>query len=319
MRRRSTGVADFSIRTMSVEDIPSVRLLARNVWKDQLLRDTGMDVDYPARDRKVYEAYMKTEPNGNLVAVSGEKIIGAAYAHSWGSVGWTGPIEVDTKWQGRGVGTFLTEAAGSYLETAGCSVIGVETKGGDDRSSAFYRSLGYGIHSPTFIYEKVLAGIVRPSGMTQELSSSDLEKLVPEISSMSDKIFPGMDIAKEFTMAADNNLGKILAVRNSGKIVGASIVHDRTVEGIASHLLRALIVDPCLEIREKIFHWLLNDSESAAAGMGAKRMFFTSSVTERSVSALADAGYKVIGNNVKMLRRGSYAEKGDLQLISWAG
>ena len=62
-----------------------------------------------------------------------------------------------------------------------------------------------------------------------------------------------------------------------------------------------------------------DSSEVVAREMGAKKLFFTSSVSARSVTALAERDYKVIGNNVKMLRTGTYGEKGDFQLISWAG
>jgi N-acetylglutamate synthase-like GNAT family acetyltransferase len=83
--------------------------------------------------------------------------------------------------------------------------------------------------------------------------------------------------------------------------------------------MRALVVDPSSEERERAFSMLINDSEVVAREMGAKKLFFTSSVSALSVIALADRGYKVIGNNVKMLRTGDYSEKGDYQLISWAG
>jgi N-acetylglutamate synthase-like GNAT family acetyltransferase len=311
---------DFSIRKMVIEDVPNVRELSRAVWADQLFKDTGIEVEYPAREMKVYAAYVDNEPDGNLVAEVEGRIVAASYAHTWGSVGWIGPVEVVSRWQGNGIGTELLRRSSSYLESRGCRVIGVETMGDSEKNVSFYGALDYSITSPTFVYEKVISKVTELSGLTEELPADRCERYLPTLSSITDSIFPGMDLRKEFRMAMLGGIGKVLVARDAeDRVIGASIVHERTVEGLSSHLMRALIVDPDSESREKAFSSLVNDSEVVARGMGARKLFFTSSVSARSVTALSELGYQVIGNNVKMLMTGDYSEKGDFQLISWAG
>ncbi|QLH75572.1 MAG: GNAT family N-acetyltransferase [Methanomassiliicoccales archaeon] len=314
-------MSSFSIRTMRPTDIEMARELARSVWGDQLYRDTGVALDYPARDRRVYEAYLDLEPEGNFVAESEGKVVAAAYAHSWGSVGWVGPLEVMPSHQGKGIGRALMERASFYLESSGCTTMGVETMGDSDRNIRFYTSLGYRLHSPTFVYEKQLGERdIFPHGVEVKTSLSEIER--EGLRELSDAVFPEMDLSKEFRIATEMSIGRVLLIKDSDhreRILGAAIVHGRTVEGLTSHLLRALMVDPYHEERSSLFSRLIMSSEVVAKGMGAKKLFFTSSVTSASISVLASEGYRTIANNVRMLKKGPYYERGDLQLLSWAG
>lgn len=314
--------AGIKIRRLLRKDIAQARLLAQITWSDQVFKDTGKKIEYPQRAAKLLEAYLSTEPRGSIAAFNGHELIGSAYAHTWGKVGWTGPLEVLPQWQGKGIGTALMKAADRYLRRKGCDVIGVETMGDHDRHISFYRKLGYAISTPAFFYERSLKGGDLLSGETTVLPLEGTPSILDRVAKMSDRIFPGMDLSSELWMSYVGNLGRVIVYQDpddTERLWGISLVYGRTMEGMDNHLLRLLIVDPSCERQKDVFTALLHDSGILAHKMGAKRMFFSCSVNQALIDSLNSCGYRIIGNNVRMVSRGTYRETGDHQLISWAG
>jgi len=314
--------ADFNVRHMKRKDVSQAQGLARTVWAEQAFRDTGMRIEYPQRARRMFEGYLRAEPRGSFVAESGGKVIGASYGHKWGEVGWIGPIEVLPEFQMMGVGTELTRSTIDHLDVVGCKMVGVETMGDSDAHMAFYKRLGFSIHSPAFFYEKKLPKEVGLSGESVLLPIRSYETVLAKVKAMSDRICPGMDLSVEFWMANIANLGRILVYQDPNdpeKMLGAAIIYGRTMEGVDNHLLRLMMIDPLCEDPLRVGNALLQDIEFLVRRMGGSKIFFSSSVTESSVNLLADRDYRVIGNNVRMVRGKGYGERGALQIISWAG
>lgn len=313
---------DYIVRHMKRRDVLQAQALARTVWAEQAYRDTGVRIEYPQRVRRMFEGYLRAEPRGSFVAEDGGRVIGAAYGHKWGDIGWMGPIEVLPEFQKMGVGTALAEATIGHLEVVGCNVVGVETMGESDAHVAFYKRLGFTIHSPAFFYEKRLPKDIGLSGETMLLPIRSYQTVLTKVKALSDKICKGLDLSVEFWMAYIANLGRILIYQDQDdpeKLLGAAIIYGRTMEGVDNHLLRLMIVDPSCEDPMRVAGSLLQDVEFLVRRMKGSRIFFSSSVTESSVNLLADHGYRVIGNNVRMVRGKGYGERGALQIISWAG
>ncbi|OPY30897.1 MAG: putative acetyltransferase [Methanomassiliicoccales archaeon PtaU1.Bin124] len=313
---------EFRIRRLTRKDIDAAQSLAQNVWGDQAKRDTGMNIAYPKRLRRMFEGYLHADPRGSFLATIEGKAIGASYGHKWGRVGWIGPIEVSTEYQKHGVGTLLAHATVDHLETVGCDTIGVETMGDSEGHVEFYRRIGFSVHSPTFFYEKRLESDPGLSGETILLPFTSYETILNRAKELSERISPGLDLSVEFWMSYVANLGRILVYQDPNdpeKLLGASVVYGRTMEGVDTHLLRLLIVDPDHDDQQRVANALLQDSEFLVRRMGGRRMFFSCPATATSVSLLAERGYRVIGNNVRMTRGAKYAERGEMQIISWAG
>ena len=313
---------EYRIRRMTRKDIDAAQSLAQNVWSEQARRDTGRSIDYPKRLKRMFEGYLHADPRGNFVATKGGSVIGASYGHKWGRIGWIGPVEVVPEYQQKGVGTTLAQAAIDHLELVGCDTIGVETMGSSEGHVAFYQRLGFTIHSPTFFYERRLEDGSGLSGETMLLPLTSYETILARVKELSDRIAPGMDLSVEFWMSYVANLGRILVYQDLNdpeKLRGAAVIYGRTMEGVDTHLLRLLIVDPDHDEQQRVANALLQDCEFLAKRMGGSRIFFSSPASATSVSLLADRGYRVIGNNVRMVRGSKYSERGEVQMISWAG
>ena len=77
-------------------------------------------------------------PEANLVAESGDRIVGYLFGHRWGALHWCGPLGVQPDSQGNGIGKELMR---HWLDrTKGVSML--ETRPERDENVAFYLGLG---------------------------------------------------------------------------------------------------------------------------------------------------------------------------------
>jgi ribosomal protein S18 acetylase RimI-like enzyme len=169
------------LRPMVIDDIPSAQAIGKATWSKVASEDLGREVEYPTRPAKIIQAAIEEEPHGCFVAMLGDQMVGAAYSHVWGSVGWVGPVEVLPGHQGSGIGKALMGACHEYLGSKGCQVFGVETMSDNERNKKFYAGLGYRSVGVTVFAEKKL----RPAGYfvvgIRELTSSNLAEHSEEI------------------------------------------------------------------------------------------------------------------------------------------
>ena len=79
-------------------------------------------------------------PAGAWVAEQGRELAGAVFGHSWGQIGWIGPLAVSPRHQRHGVGGRLYRAAVQALSESGCTIIGLDA---EERAgiTGFYQSM----------------------------------------------------------------------------------------------------------------------------------------------------------------------------------
>ena len=63
-----------------------------------------------------WQRFLRLSPQGIFVTEADGRVIGTCAAFAFGSVGWIAMMLVDERWQGRGVGRGLMEAALDYLD-----------------------------------------------------------------------------------------------------------------------------------------------------------------------------------------------------------
>ena len=217
------------IRAMKEEDIPESRRVGQEAWSDLVSRDIGRKIMYPIRPRKIVEAYMWKEPLGCLVAVDENRLIGTAFSHVWGKIGWIGPIEIIPEAQDRGIGKMLLEACEKYIMGKGCEVIGVETMPNMPKNIHFYLTQGYTPRQLTLITEKsIRVSELRPvPEHIRELGEEELKGFIPRIQDMSRQVNPLLDYSIEFKALFKKKLGQCF-VMDDGEAV--SYTHLRAHE-----------------------------------------------------------------------------------------
>lgn len=315
-----TRLEEVVIRPMREEDIPRVQEVGQSAWSDIASRELGRKVKYPVRPRRIIEAYMWKEPSGCLVAEHQGTVIGSAYAHVWGKVGWFGPFEVLPDRQNVGVGKALLHGCERFLEESGCDEMGLETMCTVGKNIHFYMRAGYAVFGASMILEKAL----RSPSAEERLSPATLEEVVrasPELRSLSVRGSPLLDYTREIEMASRHDLGPVFLWRRRGRVRGAAVLHSFFPPEESDHAsLRLLIVDPLIKTQEEGFQALMTACEGWAFEHGRKRMFVRFPAENALLyQDLASMGYSIGGANLRMCLRATRPQRGKYHFAAWAG
>lgn len=307
------------LRPMIIDDIPSAQAIGKATWSRVASDDLGRPVEYPTRPAKIIQAAIEEEPLGCFVAVLGDEVVGTAYSHVWGSVGWVGPVEVLPEHQGSGIGKTLMEACHDYLDSRGCRVFGVETMSDNERNKRFYSGLGYRSVGVTVFAEKKL----RPAGYfvvgIKELTASNLDENSGEIRKLSSAVYPGMDCTSEFRMVLNHSLGKAFLFHHDGMTKGVALFMETPLEGLHMVSIRLLLTDPKISDRGAVMSSLMAACEQSAISSGNDRVFTSSSITNDISHILVERDYKISASNVRFIKGDDYSEAGGTNIIAWAG
>jgi ribosomal protein S18 acetylase RimI-like enzyme len=297
------------------EDISEIIELQAIVWQDHFLRERNMQVPIMRRTHRNVNYYLKKEPDGCLVALVGEKIVGSVMSHVWGSVGWFGPLEVDPRYQDKGIGKALVAESVNYLRSKGCSTIGCETMASSARNLAFYHKLGFRSKSLSHVFYKVLADIP-PEAMDNALSRQfQPNESISDYKNIWDRIQPGLDYSVEFNSLMVDDLGQIFVIDTEQGSAHA-IVHTHEMFEDSSNAILKLLVAENAEIADA----LLNSCEISAVMNGKTGMFIRScDATPPDLGWFFKHGYVLQSASVRLLLEGQ-DETGELYHIScWSG
>jgi GNAT superfamily N-acetyltransferase len=304
---------------MVVDDIPFAQAVGKATWSRVASEDIGRPVEYPVRPATIIKAAIEEEPRGCFAAMLDDEMVGTAYSHVWGSVGWVGPVEVLPDHQGSGVGKTLMEACHTYLGSQGCRVFGVETMSDSERNKRFYTHLGYRSVGITVFAEKKL----RPAGYfvggIKEMNASNLAENSGEIRQLSSAVYPGMDCTTEFRRTLKHSLGKAFLFRHDGITKGAALIMEAPLEGLHMVSLRLLLTDPNTSDRGAVMSSLMAACEQSAISSGNDRVFTSCSITNDISRILVERDYKISASNVRFVKGDDYSESGGTNIIAWAG
>jgi GNAT superfamily N-acetyltransferase len=310
-----------SLRPMTVEDIEEVREVGQIAWSDLALHDIGRKFRYPKRSEKIIDAYIWKDPHGCIVADEEGKIVGSAFCHTWGKVGWVGPLEVLPDRQDRGIGKMLLRACQDHLERRGCQVIGLETMTHLPKHLHFYMSSGYRPGPLTLIMEKVLRQQLAEPLVPEETSPESLDRDLREVSDLSARVNPFLDYSIEAEAIVRKRLGLVYLLRKEGRLSGAALLHTYQRGEEASYSsIKALLVDPRDPDPRATFNALLSTCEMRSLEEGKNRLLVRFAGGDLGLYGLLMASsYVLKGANVRMVRTGDYFEHGQYNITSWAG
>jgi len=313
----------IEIRPMTQNDIVESRRVGQEAWSDLVSRDLGRKVLYPARSRRIIETYMWKEPRGCLVVLEDGEIIGNAFSHVWGKVGWVGPIEILPNSQNKGIGRMLLAECEAYLASKECRVIGVETMPHVPKNLHFYFSCGYRTSRLTLISEKPLRIVERVSmpDEVRELKPVELDGALPRIAELSNQVNPFLDFSIEFLALSKKNLGQCFVLERDDEIMGAALLHSYNRSGDTNYSsIKLVLLDDTLREKEKALRQLVTACEVKALELGKKRMYTRfSSYSPKLYNAMTQMGYRLASTNIRVIKDGDFEEISEYHISSWAG
>jgi len=323
----------IKIRRVRKGDLSKVRDVIEQAFGDFYERQLG------TRPRQVFGGAQYVhhrwlmEPWGCFVAEEGDgKIVGAAVAVIWGSVGMVGPVAVLTTYQNQDIGQQLVKATQGFFEENSVTLQGLATYPSSPKHLLLFQKFGYKPKGLVAVTSKPLdrreiiqatqsgkpAHSVRRFSMLEEAKK---KTVVQKLRRMTNSIYRGLDLNKEVEIVDGLALGDTLLLERGRELIGFAIYHMPGVSEApqGSLYIKFLTIDS-RHRKAEYFHALLAALEELAHGAGLQRVIapvYTWYWT--AYQGLLERGYSIDFTMVRM-KRGKleeYERPTDLVLDDW--
>lgn len=275
-----------------------------------------MRVPIMRRSLRNMEYYMGKDPGGSFVALDGKKVIGSILSHTWGSVGWFGPLEVNPVCQDKGYGKSLVAASIDYLKSRGCTTIGCETMASSPRNIAFYMKQGFKAKAISHVLYKRLAPVL-PDAEVPGTRPFDSGKDLAGCKEMWEAIVPGLDYSPELASLTAGKLGEAWVVDTEAGPAHAIVHTYEMFEESQNAIIKLMVAG---KNDDAIAGKLLDRCEMAGAIAGKTGMFLrTYDANPPELNWFFKRGYELQGNSVRLILQGQDEGADMLHVSCWSG
>ena len=323
----------IKIRRVRKGDLSKVRDVIEQAFSDLFERQLGM------RPRQVFGGAQYVhhrwlmEPWGCFVAEEGDgKIVGAAIAVMWGSLGLVGPVAVLPNYQNQDIGQQLVTACQGFFDENKAVLQGVATYPHSPKHLVFYQKFGYRPRGLVMITAKPLdrreivqatksaktaVGIRRYSTLEEAKKKATILKL----RRITNAIYRGMDLGKEVEIVDGLALGDTLLLEKGRELIGFAIYHTPGVSEApqGSLYVKFLAIDPRHRKTEHLHALLAAVEDIAHEGQLQRVVAPVYTFYWTAYQTLVERGYLIDFTMVRM-KRGKQIEDedpSDLVLDDW--
>ncbi|MDZ7266831.1 MAG: GNAT family N-acetyltransferase [candidate division KSB1 bacterium] len=244
----------YQLRQMQSTDLPAVNHILSEAFTAARLEEGHRRPYVPQVHLSFLEMYRSSLPAACLVMEHKHNVIGYAFAHLWGGVGWIGPVSLLPAYQGRHLGRELMQAVIQALQQAGAQVIGLETEPRSSRNIGFYSHLGFLPAQLSLDLVRQVPPVRRETRMPQrqfffhsELSAAEAARTLEEAEALAQALDPCLRIRHEIGLIQQFRYGDTLYLRAGDMLVACVLAHTETYspEETARHLrIVMLLVHP---------------------------------------------------------------------------
>jgi len=256
---------DVTIRALRETDLPEADRIFR------LAFGTFMGLPDPLRfagDSDWTRTRWRARPEAAFGAEVGGELVGSNFAARWGSVGFFGPLTVRPDHWDRGIARRLLEPTMALFERCGTTHTGLYTFAQSPKHVALYQKFGFHPRFLTAIMGKVVdhARVAPGVGRYSEVPAAERGRVLAECRTLTDALYPGLDLADEIGAVAAQGLGDTVLLREAGDLVGLAVCHcgAGSEAGSGSCYVKFGAVRPCPD-PSALFERLLTACEALAA------------------------------------------------------
>ncbi len=128
--------SDLHIRPARADDIGSINALLLRASYSRTTLHSLLQGDF-------IRLYLD-EPQGvTRIAERGDRMVGVAFGHNWGSLGWLGPLAVSVPERRAGIGRTLVAEVVASLSQSGCRAVALDTEADPGVAVPFYQQLQF--------------------------------------------------------------------------------------------------------------------------------------------------------------------------------
>jgi GNAT superfamily N-acetyltransferase len=324
------------IRRVRKGDLSKVRDVFEQSFGDFLERQLGTRPRQAFNGAQYVHHRWLMEPWGCFVAEEdGAKIVGAALAVTWGTVGLLGPVAVLTHYHNQTIAQQLIRAVQEFFEENKATVHGAVTYPTSPKHLALFHKFGYKPKSLTAVMSRALdraAGrpVATKAPMAKgslavrrfsELEETKKKAALARFHRVTNAICRGMELAKEVEIVDGLALGDTLLLERGAELIGFAVYHAPGVSEAptGSLYVKYLAIDPRHRKVEHLEQFVAA-VEDLALEQGLSRVILPVYLRYwLAYSTLVKCGYQVDFTMVRM-QKGKpedYEDPADLVLDDW--
>lgn len=327
-------LSKIAVRRVRKQDLSKVRDVIEQAFGDFFERQLGTRPRQAFGGAQYVHHRWLMEPWGCFVAEEdGAKIVGAALAVTWGSLGLIGPVAVLTNYQNQSIGQQLIRAVQDFFEENKTTLNGVVTYPTSAKHLFLYHKFGYKPKGLTAIMSralerrdgKVSSPAVVKTGLSvrrfSTLQEAKKKATLLRIHRITNAMCRGLDLAKEIEIVDGLALGDTLLLERGRDLVGFAVYHTPGVSEAPTGTLyvKYLAIDPQQKKPEHLEQFVAA-VEELAHELAVPRVIFPVYLRYwTAYSTLLKAGYQVDVTMVRMQRgkQEDYEDPTHLVLDDW--
>jgi GNAT superfamily N-acetyltransferase len=251
-------------------------------------------------DSELVRPRWRSRPDGALGAYRDGELVGSSFAARWGSFGVLGPISVDPRCQGAGVGKELLEPTVALFDRWGVRQAGLFTFPQSAKHVALYQRFAFWPQQLTVVMAKAPTARALPADCTPYRDASAL----PACAELTGEIFAGLDASAEIRAVAEQHLGETLLMRDGKRLAAFAICHigKGSEGGSGTAFVKFAAVRAGLAAAATLQR-LVAACEALAAQRGAGRLVAGVNTARRDAyRVLLGAGFRAFLHGVAMQR-----------------
>lgn len=324
------------VRRVRKGDLSKVKDVFEQTFGDFLERQLGTRPRQAFSGAQYVHHRWLMEPWGCFVAEEDNaKIVGAALAVTWGSLGLLGPVAVLTNYQNQTIGQQLIRAAQEFFHENKATLHGCVTYPTSPKHLFLYHKFGYRPKSLTCVMSRVIdrtpprtaPAAAKPSKTPltvrrfSTLEETKKKAALARFHRITNAVCRGMDLSKEVEIVDGLALGDTLLLERGHDLVGFTIYHTPGVSEAPTGALyvKFLAIDPPQRKVEHLAEFVAA-IEALGRELGVQRVILP--VYTRywlAYSTLVQCGYQVDFSMIRMQRgkQEDYEDPTHLVLDDW--
>jgi GNAT superfamily N-acetyltransferase len=230
-----------------------------------------------AGDSDYVRTRFRATPQGAFAAEVDGELVGSNFATRWGTFGFFGPLTVRPDLWDRGIARRLLEPTMAVFDEWRTTHRGLFTFSHSGKHHALYQKFGFYPRFLTSVLGKAVSSgatsAAHEVNRLSELSESERQSALRDCLSISDSLYPGLDLTSEIRTISAARLGDTVLWSTRGRVNGFAACHvgKGTEAGSGNCYVKFGAVRPG-DGAERAFAALLDACEAFAAASRAKHL-----------------------------------------------
>ena len=172
-------------------------------------------------DAETVRTRFRAAPDRAWTAEEAGEVVGSVFAARWGSFGFFGPLTVRPDLWDRGIAGRLLQPVLEAFERWGVRQAGLFTFPDSPKHLGLYQKHGFWPGPLTALTAKTTARDTVAAQRIEIAGGVDLD----EIGTLTDQVFPGLDLRDEIVAASEQRIGETVVLRRDGVLEGMAVCH----------------------------------------------------------------------------------------------